>query len=174
MSRLLSLPILATTLLSAACADSGADAPPGAPDDASELGLGLVEDMKADGNWGAATTCKPIPNHTPLKDPMIVISLDGLTLHLFDRQGTYDKVFAIGPGGIENGKSLTPVSTNRPDGVYYTRSDTARGIDGPTAAQQVWSWNHACRMWWKDELGRQIPVFAGLPFIRLEGPPTTG
>ncbi len=157
--------------LLAACAE---EATPEAPAlDESDLGLGLVDEMKEDGNWGSATTCKPIPNLTPLKDPMIVVSLDGLTLHLVDRQGTYDKVFAIGPGAIENGVSLTPVSTGRPDQVFYARTDMPKGYDGPTPAQQVWSWNYACRMWWKDEQGKQIPVFAGLPFIRLEGPSTT-
>jgi hypothetical protein len=154
-----------------ACADATPEAPP--LEEGVDLGLGLVEEMKDDGNWGSATTCKPIPNLTPLVDPMIVISLDGLTLRLFDRAGTYDKVFAIGPGAIENGKSLTPVSTTRLGEVFYTRTDLPKGFDGPTPAQQVWSWNYACRMWWKDEQGRQIPVFAGLPFIRLEGPSST-
>ena len=155
----------------AACADDPVASQ--APADYAELGLGGVEEMKSDGNWGAATTCKPIPNLTPLKDPLIVISLDGLTLHLTDRQGTYDRVFAIGAGAIENGKSLTPVSTGLPTGLYTTRTETSKGVDGPTPAQQVWSWNYSCRMWWKDDAtGKQIPVFAGLPFIRLEGPPS--
>ena len=39
--------------------------------------------------------------------PVIVVSIDGLTLHLWDRQGTFDKVYPIGPGAVENGKSLT-------------------------------------------------------------------
>lgn len=176
MSRRASLrTTLTASLLSlvalAACDERAPEEQP--PEDFAELGLGNVEEMKDDGNWGAATTCKPIPNLTPLRDPMIVISLDGLTLHLFDRQGTYDKVFPIGPGAIENGKSLTPVSTSRADGLFYTRTDLSRGVDGPTPSQQVWSWNYSCRMWWKDESGKQIPVFAGLPFIRLEGPGST-
>jgi hypothetical protein len=173
MLRRASYAMLILPTLFAACGDggTGGEEP---PEGYEELGLGEVDDLKADGNWGAATTCKPIPNLTPLKDPMIVVSLDGLTVHLWDRQGTYDKVFPIGPGAIENGKSLTPVSTNLPGGVYYTRTDKPKGFDGPTPAQAVWSWNHACRMWWTDEQGKQIPVFAGLPFIRLEGPPTTG
>jgi hypothetical protein len=161
--------ILAMTLALGACADS--DAP--TEEEGGELSLGLVEDMKDDGNWGSATTCKPIPNLTPLKDPAIVISLDGLTLRLVDRQGTYDKVFPIGPGAIEKGKSLTPVSTSAPGGVFWARADKPQGVDGPTPSQAVWSWNSKCRMWWKDERGKDIPVFAGLPFIRLEGPPTS-
>lgn len=171
MLRRLSLALLLVPSLLVAC-DDAADTE--APEGYSDLGLGLVDDLKADGNWGAATTCKPIPALPPLNDPMIVISLDGLTLHLFDRQGTYDRVFPIGPGAIDKGKSLTPVSTHLPTGVFYTRTEMPQGVDGPTPSQAVWSWNHRCRMWWKDEAGRSIPVFAGLPFIRLEGPPTLG
>ena len=160
--------LAATTF--AACSDNGADET--APEGYTELGLGDVEDYKDDGNWGAATTCKAIPSLTPLKDPMIVVSLDGLTLHLFDRQGTYDKVFPIGPGAQENGKSLTPVSTGKTGGVFYTRTEMPKGVDGPTSSQAVWSWNYSCKMWWQDDAGKWIPVFAGLPFIRLDGPPS--
>jgi len=169
--RTLSLSVPALFLALPACSEAPVDE---SPTDYADLGLGAVEEMKDDGNWGAATTCKAIPALTPLRDPMIVISLDGLTLHLVDRQGTYDKVFAIGPGAIDKGKSLTPVSTGLPSGLYYTRTEMPKGVDGPTPSRQVWSWNYSCRMWWKDDQGRQIPVFAGLPFIRLEGPPSLG
>src|SRR5262245_39379864 len=99
----MSLACLSAVPFASACSD---DHTTEAPAGYSDLGLGAVDDMKEDGDWGAALTCKPIPSLTPLNDPMIVISLDGLTLHLFDRQGDYDKVFPIGPGAIENGKSL--------------------------------------------------------------------
>jgi hypothetical protein len=154
----------------AACAEGPA---PPEGEASAELGLGVVEDMKDDGNWGFATTCKPIPALEPLADPMIVVSLDGLTLRLFDRAGTYDRTFPIGPGAIEKGVSLTPVSTGLPTGLFHTRTDQPVVDDGPTPSQAKWAWNHRCRMWWKDEQGKQIPVFAGLPFIRLEGPPTS-
>lgn len=168
------LPVLSIVAI-AAC-DGTADAPvESAPDDYADLTLGDVQDYKDDGNWGAATTCKPIPNLTPLKDPAIVVSLDGLTLHLVDRQGSYDKTFPIGPGAIEAGKSLTPVSTTRADQTFFARTDMPQGVDGPTSAQQVWSWNYKCKMWWKDDAtGKYSPVFAGLPFIRLEGPSSLG
>src|SRR2546423_1543144 len=45
------------------------------------LGDRLAEDEKADGNWGAALTCKPAPSLPALVSPRIVISLDGLTLY---------------------------------------------------------------------------------------------
>ena len=140
-----------------------------------DLPVGDVEGVKADGSWGYATTCKPIPDVPPLADPAIVVSLDGLTLHLVDRAGDYDRVFPIGPGAIgPNGLSLTPVSTNAPGGVFYTRTDTAPVDDGPTISQAKWAWNYRCRMWWTDEAGQKSPVFAGLPFIRLSGPASTG
>jgi len=165
------LPVL--SLLGAACDD--AQAPVDQPDGPQEeLSLGDVADYKNDGNWGAATTCKAIPNLIPLKDPYIVVSLDGLTLHLVDRQGTYDKTFPIGPGALQNGKSLTPVSTTRADQLFYTRTDLPAAKDGPTANQAVWSYNYSCRMWWTEEAGGKVPVFAGLPFIRLDGPSSSG
>jgi len=126
-----------------------------------DLSIGEVEG--AVGDVGAATTCKPIPKVDPLKDPEIVISLDGLTLHLRDRAGTYDRVFPIGPGAIEDGKSKTPV------GQFYTGSNTTEVKD------TQFGYYYPCRMWWTDpDTGKQSPVFAGLPFIRLAGTPTAG
>lgn len=139
-----------------------------------DLPVGDVEGVKADGVWGFATTCKEIPELPPLADPAIVVSLDGLTLHLIDRAGDYDRVFPIGPGAIKDGVSLTPVSTGAPEGLFYTRTDVASVADGPTPAQAKWGWNHRCRMWWTGEDGVKVPVFAGLPFIRLTGPASTG
>lgn len=59
--------------------------------------------MKADGNWGYALECKPVPT-LPLANPKITISIDGLTLRLVGDGGSYDKVFPIGAGQID----LTP------------------------------------------------------------------
>lgn len=134
-----------------------------------ELGVGELDDegVKADG-WGAALDCKPIPNVPVLNQPEIVISLDGLTLHLRDKAGTYDRVFAIGPGAIDSkGKSYTPVSTGLPTGTFFTGRDTREVPD------TGWGYYYPCRIWWTDtETGTKKPVFAGLPFIRLEGPPS--
>lgn len=126
-----------------------------------DLNLGEVEEAAT--TWGDATKCKPIPKVEVLKSPEIIISLDGLTLHLRDRAGTYDRVFPIGPGVIENGKSLTPT------GTFYTGSNTAETTDAQ------WGYYYPCRIWWTDSDTKQkSPVFAGLPFIRLAGPPTAG
>lgn len=124
-----------------------------------DLDLGSVEGAAE--TYGDATKCKPIPQVPALEKPEIVISLDGLTLHLRDRAGTYDRVFPIGPGAIEGGKSLTPI------GQFYTGSNTTEVKD------EQWGYYYACRIWWQDSATKKkSPVFAGLPFIRLAGPPT--
>lgn len=126
-----------------------------------DLNLGEVEGAAS--TWGDALKCKPIPVVEVLRSPEIIISLDGLTLHLRDRAGTYDRVFPIGPGAIENGKSLTPT------GTFYTGSNPSETTDAR------WGYNYPCRIWWTDsETKKKSPVFAGLPFIRLAGPPTAG
>lgn len=135
-----------------------------APDVADEdlpLGDRDPADMKADGTWGYALTCKDIPSLPPLVSPRITISLQGLTLHLVDSATGYDKVFPIGPGaidhdaGLSNGESLSlwPV-------LAYGKHDFA--LEPAT--------NVACKIWWKDpETGELSPVFAGLPFLSWSG-----
>lgn len=153
----------------AACApEPEAPAPDETPGE--ELSIGELDDLgvKSDG-WGAALNCKPIPNVPALADPEIVISLDGLTLHLRDKAGTYDRVFPVGPGAIgPDGKSYTPVSTGTTGATFYTSNDTREVPD------TGWGWYYPCRIWWTDsETKEKRPVFAGLPFIRLVGPPTS-
>lgn len=138
-----------------------------------DLPVGSVLNPPEDGSWGAATTCKEIPEVEPLKDPRIVVSLDGLTLRLWDAQGDYERVFPVGVGAFEDGASLTPTSTQYAAGKFYTRTDERPVIDGPTPAEARWGWNQKCRMWWTSEDGDKVPVFAGLPFIRLAGHPTS-
>jgi hypothetical protein len=135
-----------------------------------EVGLGEVvgeAGARDPRQWTEALRCKPIPMLPALTSPEIVVSLDGLTLHLRDRAGGYDKVFAIGPGALENGRSLTPTSESAPRGVFYTGTNTAEVSDGQ------WGYYYPCRIWHEDR-GVRTPVFAGLPFIRLAGPPTAG
>jgi hypothetical protein len=54
-----------------------------------------------------------------------------------------------------------------PTGVFYTGSNTQEVADG------AWGYYYPCRIW-HEERGVRTPVFAGLPFIRLAGPPTAG
>src|SRR5439155_23325795 len=160
---------VAVLLLAAACggAPSGEDA---TSDQADLNGVGSVA---GDGHWGAATTCKTLPTGLPqLKNPAIVVSLDGLTLHLWDQAGTFDRVYPIGPGAIENGVSLTPTG----------HFSTGPAEPGPGAADNPnvvggspWAWWYRCKIWWTDPDTHKIqPVYAGLPLIRLKGPPTLG
>lgn len=127
-----------------------------------DLALGDVQE--GIGSWGAALTCKAIPEVDALRDPAIVVSLDGLTLHLFDRAGSYDRVFPIGPGAIDGtGASKTPI------GTFHTGSDTTEVKDSQ------FGYFYPCKIWWTDpDTHQQKPVFAGLPFIRLAGTPTGG
>lgn len=174
--------LLGASLL-VACGQDGEPSPeeaPQAPEGAgAELGLGEIDwepGSKADGTWGSATTCKDFPDVEPLAQPKITVSLDGLTLHLVDEAGDYDRVFRVGVGSKdEQGVSLTPDSESAPGGVFWARADKPVHNDGPTPEEGVWAWNQRCRVWWTSaETGQKMPVFAGLPWIRLEGPPTLG
>jgi hypothetical protein len=166
-----SAPLLFCTALAltlSACGGASEPAP-----GADEAGLGGVGSVEGTADWGAATTCKALPTGLPaLKDPVVVISLDGLTLHLWDRQGSFDKVYPIGPGAVENGKSLTPV------GHFTTGpADSTAGAadDGTKVGSSPWAWWYRCKMWWTDPDTKQIsPVYGGLPLIRLAGAPTLG
>ena len=141
----------------------------------AELAIGAIDDLKADGDWGAATICKVIPEFDSLDSPEIVISLDGLTLHLIDKTTGYDKVFPIGPGAIEDGNSLTPLSLGLPEQVFHIRLDKPVGQESANPSNSPWAYAYSCRIWWLNgDTGQKIPVFAGLPFLRLEGAPTLG
>ena len=152
-------------LLLAACGGAVADGE-AVTDESGLTGVGSVEGSTT---WGAATTCKALPQGLPvLNNPAIVVSLDGLTLHLWDQGGTFDKVYAIGPGAIENGKSLTPV------GHFTTGpADTTAGAsdNGAVVGGSPWSWWYRCKMWWTDPDTKKVsPVYGGLPLIRLAVP----
>lgn len=167
LTALLALALAASV---AACGGASDGFDPGAADELND-NLGDVQKPAA---WGSATTCKAIPAPLAnLKDPVIDISIDGLTLHLYDRQGTFDKVYPIGPGKVENGKSLTPVG-------HFTSgpADAVGAKDNPNVVGGTpWAWWYQCKMWWLDREDPALkwqPVYAGLPLIRLKGAPTLG
>jgi hypothetical protein len=153
-----------TLLPALVCAVWGcADEPP-ALDEGDELPIGDVsaDDLKADGAWGAATTCKPVPELPRLVDPRITISLNGLTLHLVDPATGYDKVFPIGPGAIDGDEtSLTyGESLSMYPLLAYDKQDFQIT---PSSIQP-------CKIWWTDPAtGQKLPVFAGLPFLSWSG-----
>ena len=154
-----------TLLLLAAC--GGLESADNATtDDANIVGVGPVEGSTM---WGAATTCKALPTGLPqLNKPAVVVSLDGLTLHVWDQAGTFDRVYPIGPGRIDGGVSKTPVGhfTTGPADTTAGASDNPKVVGG-----SPWSWWYRCKMWWTDPDTKQIsPVYGGLPLIRLSIP----
>lgn len=152
-------------LLGSACGSEDASEPAegsALPDEDIELGELDANDLKADGNWGQATTCKPIPELSKLKSPRITISLQGLTLHLVDPDTGYDEVFPIGPGAInptEGEKTYQESRSMFPLLAYGTQNFEI------TPASST-----ACKIWWTDKAtGETLPVFAGLPFLSWSG-----
>jgi hypothetical protein len=164
------LALLCLTSFALAC---GSEIPP-AVSDQSELNLPLgdVQGLTPDAtnSWGAATTCKTLPSPIAnLKDPVVVVSLDGLTLHLWDRQGTFDKVYPVGPGALNGDLSETPVG-------HFTSGpadSVGQSDNGKVVGSSPWAWWYRCKIWWTDPGTKGVtPVYAGLPLIRLSGPPT--
>lgn len=84
-----------------------------------------------------------IPTDLPeLVSPEIIVSLDGLTVHLFDRETGYQAVYPAGVGVKVNGRSITPV------GHFESGDDPADA-------------------WWYVPR-RTVPEhFGGFPFLRL-------
>ncbi|NVB83863.1 MAG: L,D-transpeptidase [Kofleriaceae bacterium] len=153
--------LLALSTLLASCASDPTPVEEETP--GGDLGLGDVsaDDMKADGNWGAALTCKTVPNLPQLVNPKITLSIDGLTLHLTDDNG-FDKVFPVGPGQIETDPTSGEFGESH---SYYPIASTGRHdfVITPSTIQP-------CKTWWTDpETGTKSPVFAGLPFMSFYG-----
>lgn len=144
----------------------------------NEPGGDKSDDFYHHGEQDYSEQCKPIPDVPPLEKPMIIISLDGLSLHLYDRAGDYDRVFKIGVGRIGNdGESLTPTSTDDENGLFYVRADKPAVEDASNSSNRRWAWNYSCRIWsgkryYNPASGHNEyrSYFAGLPFLRFEGP----
>ena len=142
----------------------GCNGPAEGSDGEPDLGLGDVsaDDLKADGNWGAALTCKPIPDLPRLSNPKITVSLHGLTLRLYDETTGFNKVFPIGPGVINTNPGDSTYGESK---SYYPIIATGKQdfVITPSSIQP-------CKIWWTDPAtGEKSPVFAGLPFISWYG-----
>jgi hypothetical protein len=161
-----SIRFIAALSLLAACADDGSqDVPDGDVTEGDDIGLGDLspEDQKADGNWGYALDCKPVPDLPRLPKPKITLSIDGLTLRLTDTTVGFDKVFPVGPGAIETDPTKSQFGESY---SYYPVSSTGRSdfVITPSSIQP-------CKTWWTDSAtGERTPVFAGLPFMSFYGP----
>jgi len=120
--------------------------------------------------WGPAIECKPQLDLPQLPSPEVVISLDGLTLHLLDKSTGFDRVYPVGVGMIKRGTTLTATSDAAPEGLYHANLDKLPLRD-KREPKVRWAWNYSRRFWWFDtEKRKLLPVYAGLPFIRLEAP----
>lgn len=160
------LPWLLTSVVCACGAPADESAEHHASDADEDLPLGDRDglDMKAD-DWGAALTCKNIPTVAALADPAITLSVDGLTLHLVDRAGDYDRVFPIGVGQVdgEAGSLTSGESHSMWPLLKYGKQDFS------IKTTDSWSFE-SCRVWWTDpDTDEELPVFAGLPFMRWSG-----
>jgi hypothetical protein len=159
-ARVMKRSLLLLTVFATAC---GAPEPADDSDsDALPLGDRLPDDTKADGNWGSALTCKPVPDLPRLVNPKIIISINGLTLHLVDPATGYDKVFPVGVGAIDSEETSASFGESH---TYYPL------LNGRQDFQITPSTIQTCKTWWTDpETGERSPVFAGLPFLSWNGP----
>ncbi|MDB4965880.1 MAG: hypothetical protein JWN44_1569 [Myxococcales bacterium] len=158
--RLRSVLLLSIAFLSG-CADPEMQR---AMDPENDLPVGdqLADDGKADGSWGSALTCKPLPAVPTLTAPRIFISLDGLTLHLVDAATGYDRVFPVGPGAINHNVGETSYGESLSMYPVLVTGQHEFAIT-PSSIQP-------CKFWWTDpETGKKQPVFAGLPFLSWYG-----
>ena len=156
--------LLAATLLFTSCATEEEGPPVDQETPGADLGLGDISaaDSKADGEWGSALECKPLPtNIAPLPNPKITLSIDGLTLRLTDATVGFDKTYPVGPGTIET----DPTQPSFMESLsYYPIYRTGRKDFEITPATI-----QPCKTWWTSETGERIPVFAGLPFLSFYG-----
>jgi hypothetical protein len=164
MARAMRRSLVILFAFAAACGapPSTNDVPPAGADDDLPLGDRLPDDLKIDGNWGAALTCKSVPSLPTLPNPEIIISLKGLTVHLVDRTVGFDKVFPAGVGKIDD------------DDANSTYGDTLSAYPLNATGKNTFTLYQAniqpCKTWWTDpETGEKSPVFAGLPFMPFYG-----
>jgi hypothetical protein len=144
MSKLVSLlSVAALAALATGCADATYDGDP-------ELGMGEGVDYDADNPNAPMDDGKSdapryvVPTDLPmLVAPEVIVSIDGLTVHLFDRATGFQEVYPAGVGTKNSrGISITPA------GHFKT---------GPEVRD---SWWYVAR--------RTVPeYFAGLPFLRV-------
>lgn len=139
--------LLTTAVTTAACV---------APEDDPEHGSGegvdedndpssVMDDGKSDAPRYTVPTDLPV-----LTAPEIIVSLDGLTVHLFDRTTGFSEVYPTGVGFKDShGVSVTPT------GHFNTGPDVRDG-------------------WWYVPRRTNPEYFAGLPFLRLDAQNSEG
>jgi len=145
MARRLRITLVALTL-AAGCAAPGADAVD--LEDADYFEGTAADEGRTEGpaDFGKADRVAPYarPEALPeLVSPEIVVSLEGLTVHLFDRATGFSRVYPTGVGVVgRSGRSITPT------GHFETGPDTSNG-------------------WWYTATRWEPAYFEGYPFLRL-------
>jgi lipoprotein-anchoring transpeptidase ErfK/SrfK len=139
--RFAALATAAAALLAGCALDDGDDPETGDYEGVAydeENPNGVMDDGKSD------APRYPIPTDLPvLVAPEIIVSLAGLTAHLFDRETGFSAVYPVGVGVIRSrGVSITPT------GHFKTGADIGDG-------------------WWYVPRRTVPEYFAGLPFLRL-------
>ena len=131
--------------------------------DEPDLPLGTVEGADTSStNWGSALICKSIPEVSPLVSPRLILSIDGMSVHLIDEATGYDRVFPAGVGKIENEES----DSSYQESLSYFPILALKRNDFAVKS----STNTQCKKWWTDSAtGERSPVFAGLPFMPFYG-----
>ena len=136
-------------LLSFGCAS----APDEVDDPEAGMGFDGVEDepdtVMDDGKSDLPRYATPT-NLPTLVAPEIIVSLDGLTVHLFDRETGFQAVYPAGVGvKNSNGRSITPT------GHFASGSDAAD-------------------TWWYVARRTNPEYFGGFPFLRLNAKNSAG
>ncbi len=150
--------------LALGCGADGAVMPSEEAGSAIDLPLGDTpeDDGKADGQWGDALNCKPVPALPVLANPEIFVSLHGHTVRLVDRAAGFEKVFAVGVGALETKATDAAFGESK---SYYPVIATGRQDFAITPSSI-----QPCKTWWTDpDTGVKTPVFAGLPFMAFYG-----
>ncbi len=136
------------TLVAAAALTACLDAPPDSVDPEDGTGYeGVDEDNDPTTVMDDGKSDLPryaIPSNLPeLVNPEIIVSLDGLSVHMFDRATGFSEVY---PGGVgqkgSSGRSITPT------GHFQTGADTND-------------------TWWYVARRTNPEYFGGFPFLRL-------
>jgi len=141
---LVAFALVASALL--ACGDDAGSSDAENPTEGMLDGEPFDERAEPPADWGKTDVELPydVPTDLPtLVSPEIIVSLDGLTVHLFDRETGFSEVYPTGVGTLNSrGESITPT------GHFATGADPSN-------------------RWWYVP-GRFEPAyFGGLPFLRL-------
>lgn len=130
----------------AACGDDAGSSGDVDPTEGLLDGEPFDERAEAPADWGKTDVELPydVPTDLPiLVSPEVIVSLDGLTVHLFDRETGFSEVYPTGVGTLNSrGESITPT------GHFATGSDPSNG-------------------WWYIPGRFEPSYFDGLPFLRL-------